>query len=121
MAQPFPKVCGFGWPSIRTKALSSNTYPARCFSHRVVARELEDEELWKSHGESLLGETVPPTIPRRGTMILLAESRPAPARPLPIIPPGPHQVADAPPLAVTLPKSNLKPPTSKFPPPTFSH
>jgi len=28
----------------------------------VVARELEDKELWKSHGQSLLGETVPPTI-----------------------------------------------------------
>ena len=53
---------GFGCPSIRTKALSSNTYLARCFSHRVVARELEDKELWKSHGQSLLGETVPPTI-----------------------------------------------------------
>jgi hypothetical protein len=32
------------------------------FLHRVVARELEDKELWKSHVQSLLGETVPPTI-----------------------------------------------------------
>jgi hypothetical protein len=32
------------------------------FLHCVVARELEDKELWKSHGQSLLGETVPPTI-----------------------------------------------------------
>ena len=81
MAKPFPKVFGFGCPSIRTKALSSNTSPARCFSHRVVARELEDKELWKSHGESLPGETVPPTTPRRGTMTRLSESRPAPGRP----------------------------------------
>ena len=41
--------CG-RWPSIRTKALSSDTSPLRCFSHRVVARELEDKELWVSHG-----------------------------------------------------------------------
>jgi len=38
VAQPFSKVCR-GCPSIRTKALSSNTYLVQCFSHRVVARE----------------------------------------------------------------------------------
>jgi hypothetical protein len=30
-----------GWPSIREKALSSNTFPVRCWKHRVVARVVE--------------------------------------------------------------------------------
>jgi hypothetical protein len=32
------------------------------FTPRVGQRFAKDEELWKAHGESLLGGTVPPTI-----------------------------------------------------------
>src|SRR5713226_594356 len=46
-----------GRPSIRAKALSRDSSPRQCFSHRVPAREGGGPRLWNSHGESFLGET----------------------------------------------------------------
>jgi hypothetical protein len=79
----------FGCPSIRTKALSRHTFLDRWFQHRVVTREGGGPKLWKSHGESFLGERiVPPPIDtaKTATMILLCESRFASGRERPISP-----------------------------------
>ena len=60
------KVDFMGGPSIRTKALSRHKTPVQYFWHRVVAREGGGPRLWKSHGESSLGETNRSTIHRYG-------------------------------------------------------
>ena len=65
----------FGCPSIRTKALSSDTAPWQCFSHRVFAREVEDRSsgnLTVNHFFHAPSTTLIIIIPTSGYPILIA-------------------------------------------------
>ncbi len=66
-----------GYPSIRTKALSRHTCGVQCFSHRGIAREVEDRSsgyLTVNHF-SVESFHQPSIRPVTSAMILLCESR----------------------------------------------